>query len=157
VISEPRLAEWKTRAPRLRVTASGLLRARRDRIQQVLFNLVGNAIKFTPGGAVEVSAGARDGWLDLTVADTGIGIDHSRFDEIFESFSQGEGTAAREQGGTGLGLAITKQLVELHGGKISVESEVGAGSKFIFCVPLSATTRAMLTPEQAKQPCSRLT
>ena len=127
-----------------------------DRIQQVLFNLVGNAIKFTPGGAVEVSAQSRDGWLDVTVADTGIGIDRARFDQIFESFSQGDGTAAREQGGTGLGLAITKQLVELHDGRISVESEVGVGSKFTFCVPVSATTRAMLTPDEAKPPVSKV-
>jgi two-component system, sensor histidine kinase ChiS len=127
-----------------------------DRIQQVLFNLVGNGIKFTPGGAVEVSAQARDGWLDVSVTDTGIGIDRSRFDEIFESFSQGDGTAAREQGGTGLGLAITKQLVELHGGKISVESELGAGSKFTFSVPRSATTRAMLTPDEANQSVSKV-
>jgi PAS domain S-box-containing protein len=127
-----------------------------DRIQQVLFNLVGNGIKFTPGGAVEVSAQSRDGWLDVTVADTGSGIDRARFEEIFESFSQGDGTEAREQGGTGLGLAITKQLVELHGGTIGVESQVGAGSRFTFCVPLSATTRAMLTPDEAKQPVSKV-
>ncbi len=117
-----------------------------DRIQQILFNLVGNAIKFTPSGVVEISASAADGWLHTTVSDTGIGIDHSQFVEIFKLFSQGDGSAAREQGGTGLGLAITKQLVELHGGTISVESQLGLGSKFTFSLPLSLTTRAMLTP-----------
>ncbi len=127
-----------------------------DRIQQVLFNLVGNAIKFTPGGAVEVSAKARDGWLNVTVADTGIGIDRKRFDAIFESFSQGDGSIARDQGGTGLGLAIPKQLVELHGGVIGVESELGTGSKFTFSVPLSAT-RAMLTvADGLDQPVSQV-
>jgi two-component system sensor histidine kinase ChiS len=117
-----------------------------DRIQQILFNLIGNAIKFTPSGVVEISASAADGWLHTTVSDTGIGIDHSQFAEIFKLFSQGDGSAAREQGGTGLGLAITKQLVELHGGTINVDSEVGIGSKFTFSLPLSLTTRAMLTP-----------
>ena len=97
-----------------------------DRIQQVLFNLIGNAIKFTPSGTVEVSARVVDGWLHTTVSDTGIGIDENQFEEIFKLFSQGDGSAAREQGGTGLGLAITRQLVELHGGTIGVESEAGS-------------------------------
>jgi two-component system sensor histidine kinase ChiS len=129
-----------------------LVEADEDRIQQVLFNLVGNAVKFTPGGAVEVFASAQDGWLFVTVADTGIGIDNDRFNTIFESFTQGDGSAVREQSGTGLGLTITKQLVELHGGTINVESQPGEGSKFTFSVPLSAATRAMLavpsTPDQ---------
>jgi two-component system, sensor histidine kinase ChiS len=116
-----------------------------DRVQQILFNLVGNAIKFTPAGAVEVSAKVRDEWLDLTVSDTGIGIGVERLQTIFVSFSQGDGSVAREQGGTGLGLAISKQLVEMHGGSISVASDVGVGSRFTFSVPLSLTTREMLT------------
>ena len=116
-----------------------------DRVQQILFNLVGNAIKFTPAGAVEVSAKVRDEWLDLTVSDTGVGIDVERLETIFSSFSQGDGSVAREQGGTGLGLAISKQLVELHGGRISATSDIGVGSRFTFCLPLSLTTRAMIT------------
>jgi two-component system sensor histidine kinase ChiS len=116
-----------------------------DRVQQILFNLVGNAIKFTSAGVVEVSAAIRDDRLDLTVSDTGVGIAADRFETIFESFSQGDGSVAREQGGTGLGLAISKQLVEMHGGTIRVESEVGVGSRFSFSVPLSLTTRAMVT------------
>jgi two-component system sensor histidine kinase ChiS len=87
-----------------------------DRVQQILFNLVGNAVKFTQAGAVEVSAKARDEWLDVTVSDTGPGISAERLETIFESFSQGDGSVAREQGGTGLGLAISRQLAELHGG-----------------------------------------
>ena len=94
-----------------------------DRVQQILFNLVGNAVKFTQAGAVEVSAKVRDEWLDLTVSDTGAGISAERLETIFESFSQGDGSVAREQGGTGLGLAISRQLAELHGGSISVTSE----------------------------------
>ena len=134
-----------------------LMEVDEDRVQQILFNLVGNAVKFTPGGAIEVSARARDGWLDVTVADTGIGIDRERFGTIFESFSQGDGTTAREHGGTGLGLAITRQLVELHGGTIGVESELGVGSRFIFSMPLSQTTRAMLTVgDRPEQPVSQV-
>ena len=128
-----------------------------NRVQQVLYNLVGNAVKFSPAGAVEVSASVRDDWLDVTVSDTGVGIDRDRFGAIFELFSQGNGSDTREQGGTGLGLAITKQLVELHGGTISVESDVGVGSSFTFCLPLSLTTRAMLTAtDKPDQPISQI-
>ena len=116
-----------------------------DRVQQILFNLIGNAIKFTPAGAVEVTANVRDNWLYLTVSDTGPGIGEERLRTIFDSFSQGDGSVAREQGGTGLGLAITKKLVEMHGGKIGVASEIGVGSRFTISVPLSLTTRAMIT------------
>ncbi|MBD9641471.1 PAS domain S-box protein [Ensifer sp. ENS07] len=130
-----------------RIDPSGpLAEVDEDRIQQVLFNLVGNAIKFTPAGVIEVSATPVDGWLDVTVSDTGIGIAKERFDEIFEIFLQGDGSLEREQGGTGLGLAIAKQLVELHGGKLRIESEVGIGSRFTFGLPLSTATRAMLSP-----------
>ena len=118
-----------------------------DRIQQVLFNLVGNAIKFTPAGAVEIFAWTEDHRLFASVADTGVGVERNRLASIFDSFSQGDGSIAREQGGTGLGLAITKQLVELHGGTVEVQSEIGAGSRFTFSLPLSSTTRAMLMAE----------
>jgi two-component system sensor histidine kinase ChiS len=117
-----------------------------DRMQQVLFNLVGNAIKFTPAGVVEVSAKSEGDWLYVTISDTGIGIASERFNDIFQMFSQGDGSDEREQGGAGIGLAITKQLVELHGGTVSVESEVGIGSKFTISLPLSGTTREMLSP-----------
>ena len=126
--------------------AGPLVEIDEDRIQQVLFNLVGNAIKFTPAGVVEVSAKAAGDWLDLTVSDTGIGIASERFYEIFELFSQGDGSTEREQGGTGLGLAIARQLVELHGGTLGVESEQGIGSRFTLRLPLSTATRAMLSP-----------
>jgi PAS domain S-box-containing protein len=118
-----------------------------DRAQQILFNLIGNAVKFTQAGAVDVFAKVRNQWLDLTVSDTGPGIGADRLETIFDSFSQGDGSAARQQGGTGLGLAISKQLAELHGGNISVASEVGVGSHFTLSLPLSLTTRAMLTPD----------
>ncbi|NJO93709.1 MAG: response regulator [Hydrococcus sp. RM1_1_31] len=110
-----------------------------NRLQQVLYNLIGNAIKFTSLGKVEISAkiAGNKNYIAVTVADTGIGIAENKLDRIFESFEQAEGSTAREYGGTGLGLAITKQLVELHGGIISVRSKVGVGSQFTFTLPIS--------------------
>jgi two-component system sensor histidine kinase ChiS len=119
-----------------------LVQADENRLQQILHNLVGNAIKFTPAGQVEVLAEAVDlegeqKFLKVIVSDTGIGISEDKFERIFESFEQAEGTTSREYGGTGLGLAITKQLVELHGGRISVSSRVHEGSIFSFTLPIS--------------------
>jgi two-component system, sensor histidine kinase ChiS len=108
-----------------------------NRLQQILYNLVGNAIKFTPSGTVNVSAAAVNHELEITVTDTGIGIPADKLDRIFESFEQADGSIAREYGGVGLGLAVTKQLVQLHGGKIWVESTVGVGSRFTFTLPIS--------------------
>lgn len=109
-----------------------------NRLQQIMYNLVGNAIKFTESGAVTVSAIALDGMVEVTVADTGIGISPDKFGDIFKSFEQVDASVSREYGGTGLGLSITKQLVELHGGTIRVESELTQGSRFIFTLPMSS-------------------
>lgn len=108
-----------------------------NRLQQILYNLVGNAIKFTPSGTVEVSASVVNHELAITVADTGIGIPADKLDRVFESFEQADGSIAREYGGAGLGLAVTKQLVQLHNGRIWVESTVGVGSHFTFTLPIS--------------------
>jgi signal transduction histidine kinase/class 3 adenylate cyclase/CheY-like chemotaxis protein len=110
-----------------------------NRLQQILYNLIGNAIKFTLSGSVEVFAEQLENQdiLAITISDTGIGIPDDKFEQIFESFEQVEGSNAREYGGTGLGLAVTKKLVELHGGTIHVESLVGKGSKFTFTLPIS--------------------
>ncbi|MBW5449418.1 response regulator [Cohnella sp. CFH 77786] len=116
-----------------------------DRIQQILHNLIGNAIKFTHGGTVEVGAGrpAEAGpWIEIHVSDTGIGIPADKLDSIFESFEQADGSTMREYGGTGLGLTITKQLVELQGGSIRVQSEIGRGSRFTFTLPAAAEPKA---------------
>ncbi|HBB31682.1 MAG TPA: hypothetical protein DDZ80_23260 [Cyanobacteria bacterium UBA8803] len=111
-----------------------------NRLQQIMYNLVGNGIKFTDSGSVTVSATLRNGFMEVTVADTGIGIPAGKFDDIFKSFEQVDASISRPYGGTGLGLSITKQLVELHGGTIRVESQVGVGSRFIFTLPITAQT-----------------
>jgi signal transduction histidine kinase len=105
------------------------------RIRQVIFNLLSNAVKFTPaGGAVDVNAAQVDGEVRVSVADTGPGIASEDHERIFEEFQQTEaGIEQRE--GTGLGLALSKRLVELHGGRIWVESELGKGTTFVFTLP----------------------
>jgi signal transduction histidine kinase len=117
-----------------------IVNADENRMQQILYNLIGNAIKFTEKGRVLISSSIVDGMVAVSVEDTGIGIPEDKFDRIFESFEQADGSTAREYGGTGLGLSITKKIVELHGGTISVESRLGEGSKFTFTLPLSNVT-----------------
>ncbi len=109
-----------------------------DRLQQILHNLVGNAIKYTPSGSVNVSVEQQDKMLKVMVSDTGIGISKAQFSHIFESFEQAQGDTERSYSGTGLGLAVSKQLVELHGGTISVDSRPQQGSTFSFTLPISA-------------------
>ncbi|OPH56001.1 hypothetical protein BC351_29350 [Paenibacillus ferrarius] len=106
-----------------------------DRLVQILNNLVGNALKFTDSGQIVVSARENDGWLAVSVSDTGIGIPQDKLEVIFESFEQAGKAVAMEYGGMGLGLSVTKRLVELHGGSIWVESEQGKGAVFTFTVP----------------------
>ena len=109
------------------------------RVRQIALNLLSNAIKFTdPGGEIRVSL-AADGaeHVRLTVADDGIGISSMDIDRIFEAFHQGDGNGRTHHEGTGLGLALTRQLVEAHGGSISVRSEVGTGSEFTVLLPVS--------------------
>jgi len=117
-------------------TALDLFQADRNRVSQILFNLLSNAIKFTPaGGKVHVNICRRQGQMILIIEDTGIGIPKHQQSVLFESFRQLEGTYTREYGGTGLGLALTKQLVDLHNGSITVESELEQGSQFTVRLP----------------------
>jgi signal transduction histidine kinase len=112
------------------------------RITQCLMNLAGNALKFTAEGRVEIRVEQESDHLRFAVADTGIGIAADQVEHIFEEFRQADATVTRDFGGTGLGLAITKKLVELHGGRIWVQSEPGKGSTFIFTIPVRVTQEA---------------
>jgi signal transduction histidine kinase len=106
------------------------------RLTQCLLNLVGNALKFTQHGRVSVGVERRGADLRFRVSDTGIGIPADQIDEIFAEFRQVDTTTTRDFGGTGLGLSITKKFVEMHGGRIWAESELGKGSSFYFTIPV---------------------
>ncbi|MCB1175524.1 MAG: SpoIIE family protein phosphatase [Leptospiraceae bacterium] len=137
-----------------------------NRIEQVLYNLIDNAIKFTKQGVVIISATVaatdRDDFqaatfsksfnscIQITVADTGIGIPTDKQEQIFESFSQADGSIGREYGGTGLGLSISRQLVRLHGGELWVDSTPGEGAHFHFTVPIAET--AAFASDRSPQP-----
>ncbi len=111
--------------------------ADRVRTKEVLYNLLSNAVKFTPdGGSVWVESSAGDGFLSVTVGDTGIGIPAEEHHSVFEKFYQVGSTTKGTREGTGLGLPITKKLVELHGGQIWLNSEPGKGSRFTFTLPI---------------------
>ena len=106
------------------------------KVKQVLLNLLSNALKFTPeGGRIDVGAGLHDEVAEVSVADTGIGIAPTDQEAVFEEFRQ-VGSADRKAEGTGLGLALSRKFIELHGGKIWVQSQLGAGSTFTFTLPL---------------------
>lgn len=105
------------------------------RLQQILFYLVGNAVKFTYSGSVRISAKREGDWVRVHIVDTGIGIAAEHLQSIFESFEQVGPSLEREHGGAGLGLTITKELVDLHGGTISVQSEANQGADFHFTLP----------------------
>jgi signal transduction histidine kinase len=107
-----------------------------QRISQVLLNLVGNAIKFTEKGEVRVEATASNDTFVVSVSDTGPGLSEADQQGIFEEFHQVDGSSTRKKGGTGLGLSIAKRIVELHGGRIWVESTLGKGSIFWFTLPV---------------------
>ena len=111
------------------------------RIRQVVFNLLSNAVKFTPsGGRVDVSAMKENSDVRIAVADTGPGIAPDDQARIFEEFQQAKATNGERPEGTGLGLALSKSLVELHGGRIWVESAPGKGSTFSFTIPVGSAS-----------------
>lgn len=112
-----------------------LINADEERFEQIMHNIIGNSVKFTESGFVEVSAKLDENSVIITVKDTGIGIPSDKLESIFEPFEQGDGSSIRQYGGTGIGLSISKQLVELHHGKIVVESEIDKGSTFSIILP----------------------
>jgi signal transduction histidine kinase/putative methionine-R-sulfoxide reductase with GAF domain len=112
------------------------------RLTQVLLNLAGNAIKFTDTGQVSIEARAADGAFVVSVSDTGPGISEADQQKIFEEFQQADSSSTRKKGGSGLGLSISRRIVELHGGRLWVESAPGEGSTFHFTVPLRVERQA---------------
>jgi signal transduction histidine kinase len=124
--------------------AADLPRGRGDerRLTQVLLNLVGNAIKFTDGGEVVIKAAAENGSFNLSVRDTGPGISEADQAKLFQEFQQADNSLTKKKGGTGLGLAISKRIIEMHGGRIWLESAVGRGSTFFVTLPVQAQTPA---------------
>jgi len=129
------------------------VRADRTRIRQVLLNLLSNAAKFTESGHITLRASAGNGWVTLSVADSGIGMAPEDIPRAFADFVQLDGGLARRAGGTGLGLPISKRFVEMHGGRIWAESQPGRGSTFYFTLPcFEASSTPAETPPPAEQP-----
>jgi signal transduction histidine kinase len=112
------------------------------RLAQVLLNLVGNAIKFTDEGEVSIKASVVDGTFTVEVSDTGPGISQRNQRKIFEEFQQADISSTRAKGGTGLGLSIARKIIEMHGGRLWVESVLGEGSTFLFSVPTTVERQA---------------
>jgi signal transduction histidine kinase len=112
------------------------LKTDRDKLKQSVLNLLSNAVKFTEQGEVRVAAWREDGLVKLTVSDTGIGMSQEALRYIFDEFRQADMSSTRKYGGTGLGLAIVKKFINLMGGDIVVESEIGKGSKFTITLPM---------------------
>jgi signal transduction histidine kinase/CheY-like chemotaxis protein len=136
--------------------AAGPVSGDPNRLQQVVWNLLSNAIKFTSrGGRIQIELQRADSQVEITVADTGIGIKPGLLPHVFERFRQGDPSITRPYGGLGLGLAIVKQLTELHGGTVKVESQgEGCGSTFTVVLPLMALYTSAPRPEWVRDPSS---
>ncbi|MDA3959413.1 MAG: ATP-binding protein [Planctomycetota bacterium] len=129
-------------------TLPGTVRGDPGRIRQILSNLISNAVKFTDSGSVGLhAASGENGGLDITVSDTGIGIDAEAAKQLFQPFTQADASTTRKFGGTGLGLAISHQLTERMGGQITLDSQPGRGSAFRICLPLPVVTDDQALPE----------
>jgi signal transduction histidine kinase len=130
------------------------------KLRQMLVNLLSNGIKFTENGEVRVSCAVSDGVLEVSIADTGVGIPAENIEEVFELFWQAEQTATRKTGGTGLGLSVTRKLARLLGGDVTVASRVGMGTTFLLTLPMKApagvTIRRRDTPTTPTGPVRAL-
>lgn len=118
-----------------------------NRLIQIMFNLVHNAIKFTPEGVVEIDGSEREGFVYISVKDTGIGMDEKTVQEIFDRYVQGSNANVVAEGGFGIGLYVSKQLIELHGGSLNVQSTLGKGTTFTFSIPVAKTKQVIIPKE----------
>ena len=123
-----------------------------DRLQQILINLIGNAIKYTTTGCININLSRNDNVICFVIRDSGIGIPEDQIDHIFEVFHQVDQDGEQYYSGTGLGLAIAKQLIELQGGQITVTSSPNEGSTFSFTLPAASQPRHLATPSSPQQP-----
>lgn len=146
------LAQTKSLAVRARVEALPVIQADPLRVKQILMNLLGNAVKFTPaGGSIEAHARLAGGFVEISVTDTGVGIPAHEQEAIFDIFHQVGATTKGVREGTGLGLAITRRLVEEHGGTVTVSSEPGKGSRFVFTIPTTSTIQTGIPAQHEVQ------
>jgi signal transduction histidine kinase len=137
-VVKPRAQDKRIRISTFLPTDLPLVWADPGKLNQILLNLITNGIKYThENGSVSVEARTLEGLVEIWVNDTGIGIAREDQDKVFQRFTQIDSSATRSQGGTGLGLAIVRELVELHGGTIRLQSKLGKGSSFVFTMPIS--------------------
>jgi len=137
---EPTLKNGDVRLIREIAPGMAALNTDREKLRQIILNLLDNAVKSTERGEIKISASQQNGWFRLAVSDPGIGIGKENLNQIFEEFHRGDSSNTKNYRGTGLGLAIVKQFVNLLGGEIAVESEVGRGSVFTVILPLDLST-----------------
>jgi len=147
-ISQPLLMGKPVRLVNEINPSTPLVDADEERVYQILHNLIGNAIKFTSEGEIEVAAIERQDMVQICVKDTGIGIPEDKMEDIFKSFEQVDSSDTREYGGTGLGLTITRQLVELHGGNIWIESAIEEGTRVFFTLPRCVEAKSRIRDQQ---------
>ncbi len=133
-----------------------LVQADQTRLRQIILNLVSNSAKFTAKGLITVRAVRDDHKIKVSVTDTGMGIQNRDIPKLFKEFRQLDASTTKSQGGTGLGLALVKRFVELHGGRVWVESQFGVGSTFSFTLPLPDDDKPEHPVEQVKEPVGRL-
>jgi len=132
---------------RIAIPENIVVEADRTRLEQILYNLIDNAVKFNKsGGWVKVSAEEKDGTVEITIEDTGSGISPADLPRVFERLYRGDKSRSRKTAGSGLGLAIVKHLVHAHGGEVSVTSEIGLGSRFKFTLSAATATPAVKSP-----------
>jgi signal transduction histidine kinase len=139
-VVKPRAQDKRIRISTFLPTDLPLVWADPAKLNQILLNLITNGIKYThENGSVSIEARPLEGLVEIWVTDTGIGVAKEDQAKVFQRFTQIDSSATRSQGGTGLGLAIVRELVELHGGTIRLQSKLAKGSSFIFTMPISTT------------------